>query len=40
MGVDPVLARSALRISLGTSNTPDEINQFIELLKNLVSQEG
>jgi cysteine desulfurase len=40
MGVDPVLARSALRISLGVSNTPDEINQFIELLKNLVSQEG
>jgi cysteine desulfurase len=38
LGVDPVLARSALRISLGISNTPDEINRFIELLKKLVSQ--
>jgi cysteine desulfurase len=38
LGVDPVLARSALRISLGISNTPDEINQFTELLKKLVSQ--
>jgi cysteine desulfurase len=37
MGVDPVLARSALRISLGISNTPDEITQFIELLKTLVN---
>lgn len=40
MGIDPILARSALRISLGVSNTPAEINQFIESLKNLVSQEG
>jgi cysteine desulfurase len=38
MGVDPVLARSALRISLGVSNTPDEITQFIDLLKTLVNQ--
>ncbi|MDD1612260.1 MAG: cysteine desulfurase [Methylococcaceae bacterium] len=40
MGVDPVLARSALRISLGTSNTPDQISQIIKILKNLVCQEG
>jgi cysteine desulfurase len=40
MGIDPILARSALRISLGVSNTPAEINQFIESLKNLARQEG
>ncbi|MEC4750506.1 cysteine desulfurase family protein [Methylomicrobium sp. Wu6] len=40
MGVDPVLAQSALRISLGTANTPDQITQFIKLLKALVCQEG
>lgn len=40
MGVDPVLARSAIRISLGISNTPEQITRFIEILKTLVSQEG
>jgi cysteine desulfurase len=40
MGVGPVLARSAIRISLGISNTPEQITRFIEILKTLVSQEG
>jgi cysteine desulfurase len=40
MGVDPVLARSAIRISLGISNTPEQITRFIEILQILVSQEG
>jgi cysteine desulfurase len=40
MGIDPVLARSAIRIGLGSSNTPEQITRFIEILKTLVSQEG
>jgi cysteine desulfurase len=40
MGVDPVLARSALRISLGAANTAEQISQFIESLQVLVNQEG
>ncbi|EIC30895.1 cysteine desulfurase family protein [Methylomicrobium album] len=40
MGVDPVLARSAIRISLGISNTPEQITRFIEILQTLVNQEG
>lgn len=40
MGVDRALAQSALRISLGASNTPAQITEFITLLKTLVSQEG
>jgi len=40
MGVAPALAQSALRISLGTANSADEITQFIEQLKILVCQEG
>lgn len=40
MGIDPVLARSALRISLGAANTADQITRLIELLKSLVDQEG
>ncbi|MGR8942026.1 MAG: cysteine desulfurase family protein [Gammaproteobacteria bacterium] len=40
MGVDPALAQSAIRVSLGAANTPAEIAHFITLLKNLVCQEG
>jgi cysteine desulfurase len=36
MGVDPVLARSALRISLGKDNTETQIIEFIKQLKYLL----
>lgn len=38
MGVEPGLAKSAIRISLGMANTPAEILEFINLLKALVCQ--
>ena len=40
MGVDPVLAQSAVRISLGGGNTRDHVIQLITQLTNLVCQEG
>lgn len=36
MGIDSSLAKSAIRISLGKSNTIAEINQFITVLKSIV----
>lgn len=36
MGVDPTLARSAIRISLGTSNTAADIDQLLGELKHLL----
>jgi len=39
MGVEASLAKSAIRISLGRTNTEDEIAEFINLLKILVRQE-
>lgn len=36
MGVDYTLAKSAIRVSLGKSNTIAEINQFITVLKSIV----
>ncbi|MGZ8185718.1 MAG: cysteine desulfurase family protein [Methylobacter sp.] len=39
MGVDPVFAKSAIRVSLGKDNTEAEVIKFINLLKLLVSQE-
>jgi len=39
MGVEADLAKSAIRISLGQSNTEAEIAEFINLLKTLVCQE-
>ena len=36
MGVEPMLAKSAIRISLGLNNTQKEISNFIQLLKSLV----
>ncbi|MGR9117087.1 MAG: cysteine desulfurase family protein [Gammaproteobacteria bacterium] len=36
MGVDPVLAKSAIRISLGQANTEAEVADFINILKGLV----
>ncbi|MDD2725139.1 MAG: cysteine desulfurase family protein [Methylovulum sp.] len=38
MGVNPTLAKSAIRISLGIANTEAEIVQFIHVVKDLVSQ--
>ncbi len=38
MGVEPTLAKSAIRISLGLGNTQEEISNFIQLLKALVYQ--
>ncbi|PPD51210.1 MAG: cysteine desulfurase [Methylobacter sp.] len=38
MGVEPALAKSALRLSLGQSSTEAEISQFITVLKDLVCQ--
>tara|TARA_B100000686_G_C16767080_1_gene962558 strand:- start:435 stop:1610 length:1176 start_codon:yes stop_codon:yes gene_type:complete len=35
MGVDPALARCAVRISLGSSNTLEQINNFISSLTNI-----
>jgi len=38
MGIEPKLAKSAVRISLGSSNTQKEISNFIHLLKSLACQ--
>ena len=38
MGIEPTLAKSAIRISLGLSNTQNEITNFILQLKTLVYQ--
>jgi cysteine desulfurase len=40
MGVDASLAKSAIRVSLGKTNTEGDINHFIKLLKNLVCQDN
>ncbi len=39
MGVTAERAKSAIRVSFGKDNTEAEINQFIELLKNLVTPD-
>lgn len=36
MGVEPLLAKSAIRMSLGIQNTATEIDQFIAILKSLL----
>jgi len=36
MGVDPMLAKSAIRASFGKSNTAAEVDRFLEVLKKLV----
>ena len=35
MGVDETLAKGAIRVSLGVSNTQEEVDQLIEALKDL-----
>ena len=37
MAVDPVLASAAIRVSLGINNTEPEIEQFVQILKSLIS---
>ena len=39
MGIEEGLAKSAIRISLGHSNTNDDLDKFINLLKSLVYRE-
>jgi len=39
MKTDPNLAKSALRISLGQTNTEADIIKFVQILKNLIKQE-
>ncbi len=36
MGVDPVIAKSAIRISLGKNNSEEEVKEFISILKRLL----
>lgn len=38
MGVDKMLAKSAIRISLGKDNTESEIDQFVSVLKTLLAR--
>ncbi len=38
MGVEPILARSSLRISLGRDNTEEEIDRTCRLLKDTVTR--
>ena len=37
MGVEPALARSAIRVSLGKDNTEQEVDQFVSVLKTLLA---
>jgi cysteine desulfurase len=38
MGVDPELARGAVRFSLGAGNTPPQIDEFLKALKSVVTR--
>ena len=38
MGVDPELARGAVRFSLGAGNTPPQIDEFLKTLKSVVTR--
>lgn len=38
MGMDPIRARGSLRITLGRFNTEDEVQRFVEILPQLVSE--
>ena len=37
MGVDPLIARSAIRVSLGAGNTEEEIAAFLDVLRGLMA---
>lgn len=36
MGIDPALARSAVRVSFGMANTEAEVDRFVEILRDLL----
>ena len=38
MGVEPGIARGAVRVSLGMSNTPEQVDDFLKTLKDTVSK--
>lgn len=38
MGVEPILARCAVRISLGNSNTLEQVNEFLKALTIIVKE--
>jgi cysteine desulfurase len=38
MGVDPELARGAVRFSLGAGNIPPQIDEFLKALKSVVTR--
>jgi cysteine desulfurase len=38
MGVDPELARGAVRFSLGAGNTMSQVDEFLRALKAVVSR--
>ena len=38
MGVEPTLARCAVRISLGSNNTPEQVNEFLKALTTIVKE--
>ena len=40
MGLDRETSRASLRISLGVQNTLEEVEEFLETLKNLINSEG
>jgi len=40
MGLDRETSRASLRISLGVQNTLEEVEEFLETLKNLIHREG
>ena len=40
MGLDEETARASLRISLGVQNTPEEIDEFLDVLKGLINHRG
>ena len=40
MGVDPVLARCAVRVSLGSSNSPEQVTDFLRALDTIAEELG
>ena len=38
MGVEPTLARCAVRISLGSNNTLEQVNEFLKALTTIVKE--
>lgn len=38
MGVDPMLARCAVRVSLGRGNTPEQVDEFLRAIQRIVAE--